>query len=155
MVDADLSSTLRDVLDDLLNCSRALHETLDAERDALTEHNLNSLNQHTEVKKELLIRLEALEVQRRQILNNSAVGLPSKQGQDLIIPELEALWQVILTELRECQDANEINGSILRTHHSQTQHALDLLAGRDRREMIYEADGLPAARADSGEIAKA
>lgn len=150
MVDADLSSTLRDVLNDLLTCSRALHETLNAERDALSEHNLNSLNQHTEVKKELLLRLEALEVQRRQILNNSGLD-PS---QDLIVPELDSLWQVILTELRECQDANEINGSILRTHHTQTQHALDLLAGRDRRELVYQADGLPAVRTGSDEIAK-
>lgn len=151
MIDAELSSSLRELLNALLSCSRALNHTLTAEREALSRHNLNSLNQHTEAKKELLLRLEAMEVRRRQILND--VGLDP--GGDLPVPELDALWQSIIDELRACQEANEINGSILRRHQAQTERALDLLAGRDRREGVYRADGQPATRSESAEIAKA
>ena len=143
-------TSLRAVLDDLLHCTRALHQTLIAERDSLTEHNLNTLNAHSEEKKDLLVRLEALEVQRRQMLNT--MGFEATQ--EAIVPELEALWLTILEELRHCQDANEVNGAIVRTHHTQTQRALDLLAGRDS-QTVYDADGLPAARSRSEEIAKA
>ena len=142
---------LRDVLTELLECSRRLHDTLLAERESLTQHNLNTLNAHTEAKKDLLLRLEALELQRRAQLNQ----LGFDPGQDAIVPELESLWQRVLEALRICQEANEVNGAILRTHQTQTQRALDLLAGRDSSQTTYEASGYQAARPRSGEISKA
>ena len=147
---------LRHVLEELLECSTRLQETLLAERDALTQHNLNTLNAHTEAKKDLLVRLEALELQRRAQLNQ----LGFDPSQEAIVPELESLWQQVLDALRVCQEANEVNGAIVRTHQTQTQRALDLLAGRDSDQTLYEASGyqaarVQAARADSGEISKA
>ena len=147
---------LRHVLEELLECCTRLQDTLIAERDALTQHNLNTLNAHTEAKKELLIRLEALEVQRRAQLNQ----LGFESSQDAIVPELSSLWQQVLEVLRGCQEAHEVNGAIVRTHQTQTQRALDLLAGRDSNQTLYEASGyqetrVKAARADSGEISKA
>ena len=149
--DPELSTTLRTILDDLLSCARALHETLIAEREALTGHNLSTLNVHTDAKKDYLVRLEALEVQRRQILNSMNLD----PGQELFVPELNGIWQAVLEQLKDCQEANEVNGAIVRTHQTQTQRALDLLAGRDGRQTVYEADGLPARRPGSSEIAKA
>ena len=66
----------------------------------------------------------------------------------------------MLEALRNCQEANEVNGAIVRTHQTQTQRALDLLAGRDSGQTLYEASGyetgrVQAARANSGEISKA
>jgi flagella synthesis protein FlgN len=147
---------LRHVLEELLECSIRLQDTLIAERDALTQHNLNTLNAHTEAKKDLLVRLEALEVQRRAQLKQ----LGFDPNQDAIVPELSSLWQQVLEALRGCQEANEVNGAIVRTHQTQTQRALDLLAGRDSDQTLYEASGyqetrVPAARANSGEISKA
>ncbi len=143
--------SLRAVLEALLQCSRALKDTLLAERAALADHNLNTLTQHSEAKKDLLIRLEALELQRRQQLK----GLGLDFAQDPIVPGLEALWQSVLESLRECQEANEVNGAMVRTHQNHTQRALDLLAGRDARQSVYSADGLPATPGLHGEIAKA
>ncbi|MGE0623954.1 MAG: flagella synthesis protein FlgN [Pseudomonadales bacterium] len=145
------AQSLRAVLQELLTCAQALEKTLLAERTALSEHNLNTLNRHTEAKKDHLLRLEALELQRRQLLNSLGVS----PGQDLILPGLDALWQAVRTALRACQEANEVNGAIVRTHHRQTQRALDLLAGRDGAESVYAANGLPASRSLSEEIAKA
>jgi flagella synthesis protein FlgN len=142
---------LRAVIEELLVCSQQLHETLLAERDALTQHNLNTLNGHTAAKKELLVHLEALEMRRRGQLNQ--LGLDP--GGETIVPELESLWQNVLEVLRRCQEANEVNGAILRTHQTQTQRALDLLAGQDSNQSVYEADGHRAVRLSSGEIAKA
>ncbi len=142
---------LREVLDELLECSTRLHETLLAEREALTQHNLNTLNAHTEAKKDLLLRLEALEVRRRAQMNQ----LGFDPSQEAIVPELESLWQQVLAALRSCQEANEVNGAIVRTHQTQTQRALDLLAGRDSGQTLYEASGYQAARQSSGEISKA
>jgi flagella synthesis protein FlgN len=142
---------LRDVLEELLDCSTRLQETLLAEREALTQHNLNTLNAHTEAKKDLLVHLEALEVQRRTQMNQ----LGFDPSQEAIVPELESLWQKVLEALRGCQEANEVNGAIVRTHQSQTQRALDLLAGRDSDQTLYEASGYHAARLNSGEISKA
>ena len=142
---------LRDVLEELLECSARLKTTLLAEREALTQHNLNTLNTHTEVKKDLLVRLEALEVRRRAQMNQ----LGFDPGQEAIVPELESLWQQVLSALRDCQEANEVNGAIVRTHQTQTQRALDLLAGRDSAQTLYEANGYQAGRLNSGEISKA
>ena len=145
------AQSLRAVLQELLVCAAALNETLLAERQALSEHNLNTLNRHTEAKKDHLLRLEVLELQRRQLLN--ALGVAP--GADLIVPGLDSLWQEVRATLKRCQEANEVNGAIVRTHHRQTQRALDLLAGRDGAETVYAADGLPASRSLSEEIAKA
>lgn len=142
---------MRAVLEELLTCTRNLHSTLLAEREALSGHNLNSLNAHTEAKKDLLIRIEALEVQRRQLLNTPGFD----PAQSAIIPELESLWDAVLAELRRCQEENEVNGAIVRTHQTHTQRALDLLAGREGGQSVYQADGLPSVRSTSGEIAKA
>lgn len=142
---------LRDVLEELLECSTRLQQTLLAERTALTQHNLNTLNAHTEAKKDLLVHLEALEVRRRAQLNQ----LGFDPGQDAIVPELESLWQQVLEALRTCQEANEVNGAIVRTHQTQTQRALDLLAGRDSGQTLYEASGYQAGRLNSGKISKA
>lgn len=142
---------LRDVLEELLECSARLKATLLAEREALTQHNLNTLNAHTEVKKDLLVRLEALEVRRRAQMNQ----LGFDPSQETIVPELESLWQQVLNALRDCQEANEVNGAIVRTHQTQTQRALDLLAGRDSAQTLYEANGYQAGRLKSGEISKA
>lgn len=142
---------LRDVLEELLECSTRLQETLLAERAALTQHNLNTLNAHTEAKKDQLVHLEALEVQRRAQMNQ----LGFDPSQEAIVPELESLWQQVLHALRNCQEANEVNGAILRTHQTQTQRALDLLAGRDSDQTLYEASGYQAGRLKSGEISKA
>jgi len=142
---------LRDVLEELLDCSTRLQQTLLAEREALTRHNLNTLNAHTEAKKELLVHLEALELQRRTQMNQ----LGFDPSQDAIVPELESLWQQVLAALRNCQEANEVNGAILRTHQTQTQRALDLLAGRDSDQTLYEASGYQATRLKPGEISKA
>ena len=145
------TNTLRAVLEELLECAQALKETLLAERTALAEHNLNTLNQHSDAKKDLLLRLEALELQRRQQLNH--MGLD--HAQDPIVPGLESLWQAVLETLRGCQEANEVNGAMVRIHQNHTQRALDLLAGRDTRQSVYDEDGLPAASIPPGEIAKA
>ena len=142
---------LRDVLEELLDCSSQLQDTLLAERESLTQHNLNTLNAQTQAKKDLLVRLEALEVQRRTQLNQ----LGFDPSQEAIVPELEALWQRVLEALRNCQEANEVNGAIVRTHQTQTQRALDLLAGRDSDQTLYERSGYQAARLNSGEISKA
>lgn len=145
------TQSLRAVLEELLECTRNLHNTLLAERTALAEHNLSTLNAHTDNKKDHLLRLEALEIQRRSLLNS----LGFDPNTDAIVPELESLWQKVLEALRNCQEANEVNGAIVRTHQAQTQRALDLLAGRDGQQSVYEANGMPANRLSSGEIAKA
>lgn len=151
MTEGAQAQSLRAVLQELLSCARALNETLLAERTALSEHNLNTLNRHTEAKKDHLLRLEALELQRRQLHNTLGV----EPDRELIVPGLDALWEAVRTTLRACQEANEVNGAIVRSHHRQTQRALDLLAGRDGATSIYAADGLPASRTLSEEIAKA
>ena len=74
---------LRDVLEELLDCSTRLHDTLLAERESLTQHNLNTLNAHTEAKKDLLLRLEALEVQRRAQLNQ--LGFDPGEEQPVVV----------------------------------------------------------------------
>jgi len=142
---------LRAIIEQLLDCSQRLHQTLLDEREALTQHNLNTLNAHTEAKKELLVQLEALEMQRRTQLKH----LGFEPNQDAIVPELEGLWQSVMDVLKGCQEANEVNGAIVRTHQTQTQRALDLLAGRDDNQTLYEADGYQSSRLNSGEIAKA
>lgn len=142
---------LREILEELLDCSTRLQKTLLAEREALTQHNLNTLNAHTEAKKDLLVHLEALEVGRRAQMNQ----LGFDPSQEAIVPELESLWQTVLEALRECQEANEVNGAIVRTHQTQTQRALDLLAGRDSDQTLYESSGYQSGRLKSGEISKA
>lgn len=151
MTDADPNHTLRSLLDELLICTGSLRQILTAERRALADHRVNALNDHTEAKQECLAQLEALEVRRRALLQ----GMGLDPAQELILPELDALWQVILAELRECQDANEVNGAIVRAHQVQTQHTLDLLTGRDGRQTGYDAHGQPTGGHGSEEIARA
>ncbi len=144
---SDIESLLRS----LLESSRALKDTLAKEHEALLSANLSTLSTHSERKKNQLIELEALELNRRRYLEvNDWESIEASGSQPLV-----DLWSQVLEELRACQEANEINGAIVRAHQARTQKALDLLAGRGLTPAEYSPDGLADAKYLSEEIARA
>ncbi len=151
MPHGELSIPIQAVLEDQLATSRTLHEILGLEQRAIAERDYDAMHQCGEDKQTQLVRLESLEIERRQLFD--AMGLDDKT--ELEDPVLTELWHNVLDMLATCQKANEVNGAIVRTQRAQIQRALDLLAGSEGPNAVYAANGMAARRSQPRTIAKA
>ena len=151
MPPGNLSLPLQAVLEDQLETSRALREILTMEQRAIADRDYDALNQCGEDKQTQLMRLESLEVERRQFFEAMNVDVKS-DPEDAVLADL---WHSVLDMLAGCQKANEVNGAMVRTQSTQIQRALDLLAGREGPNAVYEANGMATTGSSPRTIAKA
>jgi flagella synthesis protein FlgN len=95
----------------------ALRGTLDAEREALDQLDPVALDAATSAKARLLLRLEALEAERRQL-------------DDFAAPrESSGTWQRIRSQLEDCRRMNETNGSIVEHQLRGVRRGIGILRG--------------------------
>lgn len=105
------------ILTDMQVATTELRAVLDAEREALDRRDSMALDAATSVKARLLQRLEALDVERRQLGDFA-------RGQAPV-----AIWQQICLQLEACRRINETNGSIVAQQLAQVRRALGVLRG--------------------------
>ena len=144
-------TSLRATLQNLSGACDLLHATLTAEKQAISSRDLTALARCGEEKQAQLQEVESLETQRTKLIEslgwNERERYPNEQ--------LAQAWQEVLTRLQACQDANEVNGAILRNQQQQIQKTLDIVAGKDAPSSTYQADGTATHRANNSPIAKA
>lgn len=143
--------TLRTVLQQLHGACERLLQILQAETEAINQRDLNALTSCGETKQAQLQTVESLETQRCQAL----ALLGWQDGAEYPDSALTALWQAVLEQLRSCQDANEVNGALLRNQQDLVQKTLDIMSGGNGPATLYQADGTAAITANKLPIAKA
>ncbi|WP_071871710.1 flagella synthesis protein FlgN [Atopomonas hussainii] len=114
-----------------------LHALLLREQQALRDRQLSTLQEELGRKQFLLSQLESGSRTRTQLLQQ--LGLPAtlnslkKVAQDAPNGEqlLEAAHEVD-TRLRECRDANELNGRLMRASQNSVNQLLSVLRGQEK-----------------------
>jgi len=141
---------------DIKYCEHML-ELLHSERQALTERNLELLEQIVENKSQVLLDMDKTQKVRDLLLNQlgfepGSLGLkavfqnpPAEFADSIkeIEPKLSAM-------LQEITNMNKINSIMLSTSYTQNSKVLDIILGRDTNQETYGKDGLTESDTNKG-----
>ncbi len=141
---SDMREALQAVLEDMRLAVDQLAGALEAERDAIEQQDSHSLDQAGARKRTLMQQLEALDVERQQLLRET----PSSASQAIA-------WTDILQRLRECHQLNQRNGSAVHQRLAQIRAALSVLTGHAGEGGLYGRAGQLRASLRSQVLAEA
>ncbi|MCO6412036.1 MAG: flagellar protein FlgN [Thiogranum sp.] len=150
---------LQSVLQQEAICSEQLLDTLDAERAALVNRDIDALEIAIQHKLKHSQQLDKLDRQRGNILS----GLGFASDHDSIkrcfesLPnagELTGLWQQVLDNVSKCQIGNLTNGGILEAGRQQVDQALRILRGQHGTPTLYNPLGETSADLGRRELGK-
>ncbi len=151
---------MEELLQQLVTCSQALLHSLEAERSALVDRDLDTLADITADKLHHTGTLEALERQRVQLVqelgfDNDAAGIRRCLRSLPRAGRLQALWQQLLANIRACRNGNLTNGGILELGRQHVEQALSVLRGQGGCPALYGQDGDAAPRLGQRDLGKA
>lgn len=139
------TTTLLELFNEDIGHAGQLLELIDAEFDALTEHDLPRLQHILADKQPLLASLDQHGKQRTQILLGlqlsadraglQALAASSDQGDRLL-----SASDQLSTLLENCQSANLRNGRIIRSSQKSTESMLGILRGNETPS-LYDSSG--------------
>lgn len=151
--------SLETILRQEVECSQNLVQCLEAERNALTHRDHDSLENTTKDKTRLTGILEDLETQREQAIAKLGYSADAKGLRQYFstLPEhseLPALWSTLLTNISACRDGNLANGGILEAGRQHVEQALSILRGQSGTPSIYSSEGNTSANLGQRELGK-
>jgi flagella synthesis protein FlgN len=142
--------SLEAVLEQELQYTELLLQTLSAERTALASRDLAALESTTNDKIELYQKLESLDAQRQNIV--AELGFQPGRAEFTrcfeSLPEamkLAKLWLQIMTNIEACKTSNLINGGVLESGRQQVEQALGILRGQGGAPGLYTPAGVTSA----------
>lgn len=126
---------------DIESCETLL-QLLHAERDALSERQLDLLEDILQNKAEHLQSLENSALQRAQWLGgNNAGTAPLEQRWAKLLasqaPHLQPQWKRLRELLQTCQAENEVNGKMLGRSQQTLNRVLGLMRGQNDAPKLY------------------
>lgn len=122
-----------------------LMELLLQEHAALVAHDPGALEKAAHDKQQQLTKIESWEQERNQLLSRG--GHPATQaGMEQYLkaqshPQLDRLWQQLLSLSAQCHHQNQINGGIVETGRHHIQRALAILRGVSPDAELYGPAG--------------
>ena len=129
--------SLIEVLDEQIECARAMLGTLDNESRALVAGDTEGLNAASADKARLVESLEGLEQERRALAAALGIDGGAKRSDDA-----GRRWRRLLELLEACRDGNLRNGGLVAQRRGQVTAALKLLRGAQSE--LYDAHGREA-----------
>lgn len=161
MTDArDWQPELLGLLEQQIAAATTLLAILKTERETLNARDIESLSRNGDLKHRCLADLDALDADRRQLVE--LAGLPTSRIEfDEFLNTLQERdplrirWQRLVGLLEHCRDLNEANGRLVALQRHHVQQALTVLRGADPAGQLYGPDGSPAARSGSLPISSA
>lgn len=138
--------TLLQSLDQDIAAAARLLELTGHELQALEQRDLETLEQLLEEKQPLLAQLAEHGRQRSQLmhelnLSNDRTGLQALASQSGHGAELLASADRLGQLLEDCQNANQVNGRIIRSSQSSLNSVLDILRGSPAGADLYDRHG--------------
>ena len=151
--------TLQTILTQEAHCSERLLACLQAERRALSQRDMDALQQTTQEKLQYTQQLEQLEQQRETLVSGlgfatDSVGLKQCFNSLPQSEDLKRLWQQVLRNIDGCRNGNLTNGSILETSRQHVEQALCILRGQSGTPAFYNPSGNTAADLGQRELGK-
>lgn len=146
----ELSQQVKQHLLDSIQHLKAVKSCLEDEKTALTDRNIDQIQQFTQTKKKLLQQVESDVEARRQLLEEQELEL-SDDGMDALLnafPEkvsasLQQGWQQLIKLHGEIQQINQANGMIINRGLQQVDAMLSILQYNTeaRTARTYNAKG--------------
>lgn len=148
----DAAHRLAQLLDEQIAAASLLLKTLAEEKQLLTGTDVNRLAELDGRKRTQLSQTEQLEQQRRQLCRDIGIG-PEQGAMDFLINDLAATghenlqrtlrthWQRMRDLVRQCRDANEVNGLIAQFKQRQLQQLLGILRTGGTGAATYDPSG--------------
>ncbi len=134
-----------------------LETALEQETAALSERELEALNQAVAHKLHIAESLEQLTQEQNALL--AAAGFsPDAAGMQAYLhvcdshAQLRSQWEQLQTVMQRCQQLNQVNGGALHLQQQQVQTALQMLRGADPDTELYDPRGQAIASGASQRI---
>jgi len=147
-------------MDDELRQVHQLRSVLEEEQDAVKTKNIDAMNGTLTKKLELLEKLEALDIERKSLLQHAGYE-NSKSGFESLLQrsppnELMSKWNELEQEMGACRELHQINTQILEIGQRQVQQVLGILLGNEGTESdTYDQSGSKNASLTTHTYAKA
>lgn len=142
---------------------RAVHEAgllenaLEQETAALSERQVDALNEAVANKLQIAQSLEQLTREQNQLLSDAGFDLNAEglqaylhvwDPQGLVRPQ----WQQLQVIMERCRQLNQVNGGAVALQQRQVQQAIHALRGADNSTELYDPCGRAVASSASGHI---
>lgn len=137
------------VLQEQIECAKAMLETLGREHEALRNGDAILLDATGATKAQLVAALEGLEQQRRSLADTIAAGAAQAADDN----ERPREWRRLLELITECKQQNERNGTLVRARSEQVRGALRVLRGTEPD--VYGRSGIAPVAADGRSLGSA
>lgn len=141
-------TTLSQLLDEQIAAMTRIAEALVSERQALTGHDIEALNDASAHKEQVLARFEELEQERSLLCRTVGAGSERNAMEGLIDAQvsparegLQAKWRQVMQLGAHCRDANEVNGMIAQCRQRQVLQLLGLMRGGASSGATYGRTG--------------
>lgn len=143
---AETRSRIQEILRDSVHWALGLKETLDQEREALEQRDIDALNQVAMTKEVLIRKLANLEVARAAASEEAGFGSSPAEMESLTEwcdKDLSTTnsWKNFREIANECDARNRTNGAIIRLRRQQIIDGLSLLRGDEHDSSTYTSTG--------------
>jgi flagella synthesis protein FlgN len=146
---ANLHQIFSQQLSQELELASTLHRLLCEERDLLDPPDIKALSELQEIKKEQLIRLQALSQVRCAWLEEQQIPLNKHCCQHPLLQsesteenqQLAALWQQLADQFKENRRLTEILSVIVLSARKRTQSLMKILRGQKNTPNLYNKSG--------------
>lgn len=151
--------SLHSVLTQEAQCSERLLACLQAERRALSQRDMDALQQTTQEKLQHTRQLEQLESQRETLVAalgfaTDSAGLEQCFNSFAQSQNVKRLWQQILNNIEACRNGNLTNGGVLEANRQHVEQALCILRGQSGAPALYNPNGDTATDLGRRELGK-
>lgn len=125
--------------------AQQLHQLLQDENQALKEQDPTSILELAEKKQQLLLSLNQLSQQRKDMLLQAGLGenLQVIESQTTLPVRIHQSWNALLELIQSCQKQNWLNGTLIERGRQVTHELQKIITGRDGQNEagIYGQNG--------------
>jgi flagellar biosynthesis/type III secretory pathway chaperone len=154
----EVTQKVEQIIKQELNCLFQLDKLMTSEHEAIKFSNAEELTQLLSQKPPLILHLQELDKQRKQILTTNSMMPTEKVFNELVdnseSESLKASWVLLKEKLIECKNSNELNGRLIHMKKNNNDSVLRILLGNRQvvsqtygsngRTGIYSKSGLSA-----------
>ncbi len=150
-----LYEALQQIITQQIQYLQQIQPLMQEEREAISQADVDSLNQILEKKQPLIIHLQQLDKQREQLLICEGMQPDAETFRQLIAQSdntsLKQQWQQLLELLKRCKHENEVNGRLIFMKKHNVDALLKVLLGNwQTTSQTYSAMGQTESSSRSG-----
>jgi len=143
---AEARKRMLDIIGKSVYQAMGLKETLETERQALEDQDIDALQQTVQVKGNCVAQLQTLESERKDVCTECGFDDPGVQMRQItawcdLDSKIQNSWEQLMVIAAECNAHNITNGSIIRLRQQHIESGLSVLRGQSPGQDTYNRSG--------------